>query len=439
MNRITVDYTKTHQEIDGFGVHGAFHQARNLRRYPEADRQRVLDVLFSTEGDGAGFSVIRNIIGDSGVWGNEKDGPIPSIEPQRGEVNMEGDEDQLWFMREAQKRGCQRFVSTAWSPPAWMKTTGEVANGGSLKAACYADFAEYLARYVKIYREHHGIDIYAVSPANEPDLKIHYSSCVWSGDQLCDFYKNYLGPVFAREKVPAKTFGPELIKFGNASLKRYEALLLDPDAMAALDILAIHGYEDSVIEPIDPAYSHGKKVWMSEVCGIGPEDRKELDPSIEDGLAVAKKVHEYLTVAGASAFLYFWGMTLYPNNSALIHMNLDDLTTTICKRAYTIGHFSRFVRPGSVRVEAACDAPDGVFASAYRGADGEAVVVVINTGCNDANLSLAFEGAAPASLTAYVTNRERNLHRQDHPIPVAGNHAQVAMAANSIMTFTGEL
>lgn len=434
MKHIKIDFTKTRQEIDGFGAHGAFHQARNLRLYPEADQERILDVLFSTQNDGAGISMIRNIIGDSGVWGNEKDGPIPSIEPTKGEINYEGDEDQIWFMREAEKRGCARFVSTVWSPPAWMKITGEVANGGSLKASCYEDFAEYLARYVKIYKQYHDIDIYAISPSNEPDFKIHYSSCIWSGDQFADFYKNYLAPVFRRENITAKTFGPEHMHFGNTGLEKFGAFLLDKEASSALDILAMHGYEGSVIEKIDEKFAQGRKIWVSEICEIP----SEFDPSMRDGLALAKTVHDYLTVAGVSAFIFFWGISMYNNNSGLIGLHVDDMTYTVCKRAYAIGHYSRFVRPGSVRVETSHEEMEDINVTAFRGANNEAVVVVINSSSDDCELSFEFSGVELIDLKSYMTDEQYNLHLENQVILIKGGKTKVFVKAQSIVTYTGK-
>jgi glucuronoarabinoxylan endo-1,4-beta-xylanase len=423
MNRISVDVNRTCQEIDGFGVHGAFHQARNLRRYPEADQQRILDVLFSTQNDGAGASIVRNIIGDSGVWGNEKDGPIPSIEPVKGVVNTQGDEDQI-------------FASTAWSPPAWMKTTGDVANGGSLKVECYADFAEYLARYVRLYKQAHGIDIYAVSPSNEPDLRTRYSSCLWSGEQFADFYKNHLSPVFKREGIPAKTFGPETTTFGNAKLEEYSAFLLDQKASSALDILALHGYDCSAFERLSDRYVNGRKIWVSEICEIGSEECKEFDPSIQNGLSVAKRIHDCLTVASVSAFVFFWGMSMYNNNSALVYLNLDDVTYAVAKRAYTFGQYSRFVRPGSIRVEATLDQMNGIYATAFKGPDGKLVAVVINSTFSDCSFSLEFKGAAPSVLTSNTTDESNNL-AQGRSYALEGGRAAVTVKAQSVTTFVG--
>ena len=122
-------------------------------------------------------------------------GPAPSIEPQEGVWNWTGDEDEIWLMKEAEKRGCTRFMSTVWSPPAWMKTNNNVI-GGHLRP-------DNLSMYVRGYKEHHGIDIYAISLANEPDVTVRYSSCYWTGKEFHDFLK-FLIPVFERDKITAK-------------------------------------------------------------------------------------------------------------------------------------------------------------------------------------------------------------------------------------------
>ena len=55
---------------------------------------RVLDLLFSQTA-GAGLSIVRNIVGDGGVWGKETDGPTPTIEPREGVWEWTGDEEQI--------------------------------------------------------------------------------------------------------------------------------------------------------------------------------------------------------------------------------------------------------------------------------------------------------------------------------------------------------
>jgi glucuronoarabinoxylan endo-1,4-beta-xylanase len=433
MKNIMIDYNAEYQEIDGFGVCGAFMQARNLLQYPSEERKHILDILFSNE-NGAGISIIRNIVGDSGVWGNCEDGPTPSIEPQKGIFNYMGDEDQIWFMNEARERGCRRFVSTVWSPPAWMKTNCDVANGGTLKAENFADFAEYLADYIEIYKKHHGIDIYAISPANEPNLKIHYSSCEWSGAQLSDFYANYLSQVFKRRNIIARTFGPETCQFGNHILKKYSDML--PGSKDMPDIAAMHGYEDSVIETIDTQYADGKKIWMSEICEIGHNEYAEFNPTIQDGLNVARSVHDYLTKANCSAYIYFWGMSKYDNNSAMVKLDLERMTYTVCKRVYTFGNFSRFVKPGFIRIRAEHDGKEDILVSAYKGVNNELVFIALNLSNEDRSFKLVCNGFTVDRLTAYLTDEKNNI-KEKNVVILEDQSFALSLKAKSITSFIG--
>lgn len=429
MATLTIDWSSPRQRIDGFGVHGAFRQAANLRLYPEADQRRVLDILFSTEGDGAGLSIIRNIIGDSGSWGVATNGPTPSIWPEPGVVNYDGDEDQIWFMRQARDRGCTTFVSTAWSPPAWMKSNGDVAHGGNLAREHYRDFAEYLAEYVKIYRDQHGIEIFAISPANEPDFTPDYSSCAWTGAQFAEFYREHLGPVWERECLGALIFGPELVRFSDAALEDYRDFLLDRESARYLDIVALHGYENLEVARLDSRFVGDRRVWMSELGIIGSRHYK-LDPSMSDGLEVAQRVHDYLTVAQVNAFIYFWGIScLTDHNAALVELDLETFTWRPAKRAFTLGNFSRFVRPGSRRFEASIDGSVSVAASAYRDPEGRAVIVLVNRSESAVSLRVDSRHAQLGQVDHYVTDVSHNLV----VVPPTGG-AELDLPARSVTT-----
>ena len=179
-----------------------------------------------------------------------------------------------------------------------MKTNDSVV-GGSLKAASYQDFAEYLAAYVKGYREHHGIEITEISPANEPDLLTAYSSCIWTGDQYADFLKNYLKPEFERQKIKAHVVAPELIEYSKAGIKGhrglgYTSLFEDDKAMNAVDIIGTHFYEDTTYEPLPKEYRREKPVWMTEYCELVPGIDNVTDFGMRSGLFIAKSIHRFL-------------------------------------------------------------------------------------------------------------------------------------------------
>lgn len=427
-------WDETYQEMDGFGICGAFRQANNLLKYPKTERDQLLDMLFS-QTQGAGFSIIRNIIGDGGTWGDQFDGPTPTIEPTEGVWNWSGDEDQILFMQEAKKRGCNKFISTAWSPPAWMKTTNDVANGGYLREDKYQAYADYLSNYVREYKSRFGIEIYGISPQNEPDLSIYYSSCIWIPDQYRDFIKGYLKPTFDRDQVTAKVIMPETTCFGAMMSKFAGPALNDTEACSRIDIVAGHGY-GGVIEPIKIATSRGKKVWMTE---ISKTDIGGNDPSIDNGIEWAKTVYEYLVRAQVNAFIYFWGAAKYYDmQTTLLGLKLEDHTVVINKRLFTIGNFSRFIRPGYIRIRATEIPCHDVYISAFKEeTTGKFVVVAINDNLVEKNVTFTLHGFITSFVTPWRTSKIENLSKLEN-IPVMKRAILVKLRAKSVTTFEGK-
>ena len=60
-----------------------------------------------------------------------------------------------------------QFLASPWSPPAFMKTNGEMNHGGKLKKEYYQMWADMVARYVSAYRDE-GITIQQLTVQNEP-------------------------------------------------------------------------------------------------------------------------------------------------------------------------------------------------------------------------------------------------------------------------------
>ena len=420
-----VDWQDEKQEIEGFGGSGAFHQAANLWSYPERERELILDLLFSQE-KGIGLSIVRNIIGDGGDWGAEIDGPTPSIQPVEGVWNWTGDEDQIWLMKEAAQRGCTRFVSTAWSPPAWMKTNNSVIQGGELRPDKYQAFAEYLAKYVRGYREHHQIEIYAISPANEPDLTTDYSSCRWTGLQLRDFVKNHLTPTLKQESISVKVMIPETMNFTESYAL---ATLSDPAAREGVDIIGVHAYDFMAI-PFPAAKSQQKAVWQTEVSNIGFNDG-----TIDDGLKYAKLLHDHLTITEVNAWLFWW-LAAYKPGEALIHLDPAYQTFTTFKRLYTIGNYSRFVRPGYVRLNTESNPAPNIFVTAFKDKkSGQFVLVAINNGERERTVQFELKGfPATKAVVPYRTSATEDLAKLA-PISVAKGAFPATLKAKSVTTF----
>ena len=430
----TIDWNRTAQEIDGFGASGAFHMAGNLMGFPEPQRSEILDILFSST-RGAGLSIVRNFVGDGGSWGSVTNGPSPSIEPEEGVWNWTGDEDEIWLMREAGKRGSTRYMSTVWSPPAWMKTNNHVI-GGHLRPDKYLAFAEYLSMYVRGYKEHHGIDIYAISLANEPDVTVRYSSCNWTGQEFHDFLK-FLIPVFERDKITAKVIvGEHSAWTENPVLPSLE----DSVTAARIDIVGVHAYHAAEPDPFPPisqrvgplveTLKQKKKIWQTEAANL-----RINYPDIRDGIYWAKVLHTHVAENGANAWLYWWAVSQTRNGGTLVHLNMDDKTYTVDKRLYTIGNYSRFVKPGYFRVHTNSELMAGVLVSAYKSeSEKKLVVVAINENVKSNKMELRLVGINATSAVPYRTSEKEDLKNLP-ALSVKDNKLVATLAPGSVTTF----
>jgi len=153
---LAIDWNNTHQNIDGYGASIPYIASQFVRFQQKA---MVMDLLFDPKA-GIGLSILRSSILEQ-RWG--------TIEPSQGIWNFTGDAAQVWVQQQAQLRGVSKIMATVWSPPAWMKTNSSTANGGYLKTHMYQAFADYLTAYVLQYKARFGVNIYAVSIANEPN------------------------------------------------------------------------------------------------------------------------------------------------------------------------------------------------------------------------------------------------------------------------------
>ncbi len=415
---VTITWTDVHQTVDGFGAAGAFQRATYLMNMTEPARTTIVDALFS-QTSGAGLSIVRNIVGDGSTL---SDG-VPTIEPSLNNWVWTGDEGQIWLMQQAQTRGVNRFMSTVWSPPAWMKDNNSFIQG-SLATSHYQDFANYLSRYVREYNSRFGLPISVISLANEPCISVSYSSACWTGAQFHDFIKNNLTTTFQTDGVTAKVMIGEKDSW-NETVDAES--LADATTAARVDIVGGHHYSGT-IAPFSNAASHGKSVWETEVSYFSSNDS-----SITDGVRWARETNDFMTTANANAFLYWWLVSETTDGQGLVTINRSNNTYTLNKRLYTLGNFARFVRPGYVRIGSTASPLANVFTSAYKDpATGKFAIVVINDNSTAQTIDLLPSGFSATSVTPYVTDSTRNLVQlADVPL------TNISLAARSVTTFVG--
>jgi glucuronoarabinoxylan endo-1,4-beta-xylanase len=332
--------------------------------------------------------------------------------------------------RKAQARGATVWAAP-WSPPGVWKTSGTDTHGGSLLPPHYPAWAERLATFVRA-SEDDGIHIDALSVQNEPDFVAAWETCEWEPDELAAFVSGHLVPALDAQGVSPRLLAPESANWG--SVQRYgETLLADPTASAAIGIVATHSYGNTQPWAYRSPRNRGKELWMTEwsdPTGEGP------DAGMTSALVVARAIHDNLTVAEVNAWHYWWLIErsdTQPGRGGLI--GEDEVT----RRAYVVGQYSRFVRPGATRVRLSSPSPQrGVFASAFLGGTGVALtLVVINENLSPVSQAFDLTGAEVSELDATVTNDELALEAQGS-VP-GGVAVTLELSPRSVTTFTGTI
>ncbi|HEY0462660.1 MAG TPA: glycoside hydrolase family 30 beta sandwich domain-containing protein, partial [Polyangiaceae bacterium] len=152
--------------------------------------------------------------------------------------------------------------------------------------------------------------------------------------------------------------------------------------------------------------------------------------TIDNAIAVAVAIHDAIVIGNASAWHYWWLMNHSPDNQGLL--NQGGVKT---KRLYSVGNYSKFVRPGFARI-GTLGGPEGVVASAFRDCAGRFALVVINKNPVSTPFGIAFKGAAAKSVTPWVTSSTLNLVA-GAKLEVSAGRVETTLPASSVTTFVG--
>ena len=167
-------------------------------------------------------------------------------------------------------------------------------------------------------------------------------------------------------------------------------------------------------------------MWETEVSTF-----EGFDPSISNGLKWAQKISDWMTIADANAWHYWWLISGSSDNEGLLGSGGQ-----VTKRLYVMGNFSKFVRPGFYRIGATASPVSGVSISAYKDPNtGKFAIVAINHNSSAVGLDFSLNGFSASSVDPWVTSASLNLVKQAS-IP-AGSHFKATLAAQSVTTFAG--
>ncbi len=439
--KVTISSAEQYQRIAGFGVSEGFGQAKTLMSAPASVQQQVLSLLYSPT-RGAGLTILRNeISADAGFTIEPRAPSSPTGKPSYltlGEVDH--DQGQLWFAKQIKADyGVSAVFADAWSAPAFMKSNDSPIDGGTLcgvpGTSCKSGdwlqaYANYLVQYAKDYAAA-GVPLTYVGPENEGNLRVPQDSMIMSPAQTASFMA-ILGATLARSGLSARAECCAAIGWDYAQ-KYAAAIETDKAANTATALFTSHGY---FVAPDSPLKGWSKPVWETEWAPFGfePWDPAWDDGSLSSGFTWAQNIYTGLTAANLDAFLYLWGAStsgLTGPNTGLVEVKGNTVTTS--GRLWAFAGYSRFIRPGAVRI-GTTTSDAGLKVSAFRNSDGSIAVVVLNSAHSRQVAAFSLRGLSGAHVTPYLTDTSHKLSAQS-PITVRNSAFTAILPPRSLVTY----
>jgi glucosylceramidase len=384
---ITVDDKQRYQKIDGFGFTLTGGSAQLINKLHSAEKKRLLDELFRTTGNGIGISYLRISLGASDL--NEDvftydDMPPGQTDPQLSHFSLAKDAGVIALLKDILKINPGiKILGSPWTAPSWMKTN-ESSKGGKLKEDCYAVYAQYLVKYIYAMNAK-GITIDAITLQNEPLNPKNNPSLVMEAAEQAAFIKNNVGPAFKSAGIKTKI----VLYDHNADRPDYPIdILKDAEARKYVDGSAFHLYGGKIeaLSEVHNAYPDKNLYFTEQWVGAPGDFNENLNWHINNLIIGATRnwartVLEWNLAADAAYAPHTPGGCTECLGAITIEKNI---TRNVAY--YIIGHASKFVPPGSVRI--ASNISGDLVNVAFLTPQRKKVLIVINNGKAEAAFNI---------------------------------------------------
>ena len=281
-----------------------------------------------------------------------------------------------------------KIMGSPWSAPVWMKDNGS-SIGGSLKPEYYSVYAQYFVKYIQAMAAK-GINLHAITVQNEPQHGGNNPSMVMSALQQGEFVKNHLGPAFRNAGITTKI----VVWDHNCNNPNYPITIMDdPAAKAFVDGSAFHLYEGEIgaMSGVHAAHPDKNLYFTEQWTGANGSFDGDLKWHIKN--VIIGSMRNWSKVA------LEWNLASDPNYQPHTPGGCSE-----CKGAvtisgsvasknvsyYIVAHASKFVTPGSVRIESSTGST--VSNVVFIRPDGKKVMLVVNENGAAVNVNLKYKG-----------------------------------------------
>lgn len=397
MSLIKIYPEEVRQEIIGFGGALTESSAYVWSKMSEENKEKLLDLYFGP--DSSGYRICRTHIQSCDFsLGNRS--YVEEGDSELTTFSIEGDRTYMipFIQAVLQREKEIQLLASPWSPPAFMKTNGEMNHGGKLKEEYYDSWARLIVKYVEAYEEE-GIHISRLTLQNEPAAVQKWDSCIFTAEEERRFACGYL-----RKRLDEAGYGHIKLNMWDHNkdliLERTKGTFTDEEADKAIQGIAFHWYSGDHFEALQAVREKypDKELIFTEGCVEYSRfsKRNETDFAESYGHALIGDLN-----AGMNAFID-WNILLDeqggPNHvknfcDAPVMYNMEQGVLDVKLSYYYIGHFSRFIKPGARRL-LTTRYTQNLECCAFRNPDGEMVLVVMNQTGKPQKFELLVEGKA---------------------------------------------
>ena len=424
---VNVDLGEEHQVIRGFGgmVHNQWQGGGGLS---EADAK----LAFGT-GDGQiGLNTLRIPVYASSNDFNKE------VQAAKYAKAVAGDDFILY--------------ATPWTSP-------YAGANQHMASSNYQKYVDHLNSFTA-YMKNQGVPLYAISISNEPDWCGEWAC--WSADEIYNFTKGYADQM---RKNGTKVISTESFRYDK---NLYNKVLNDASALKNWDILGAHFYAsdrrtgDNFFQ-YSLADQKGVERWMTEhytesqgsgnywrtITNTGDQANQNKRDTV-NAMDVAYEIHRAMVVGNFNQYTWWYirrcyGLIMEKDFGNKLQIPSNEIGK-VSKRGYVLSQFARFIRPGAVRVGATANPEKEVFASAYKSANGDSVIVVLvnRDYGNSKTVTVNVPGVSKLeSFHMYTTSEAKNA-KDEGFVDVKNGSVTITMESGAtnkdcIVTLVGEI
>ncbi|XP_011064043.1 PREDICTED: glucosylceramidase-like [Acromyrmex echinatior] len=363
---LTVDINQKFQKIQGFGGAMTDAAALNIKSLSNNTQQILLESYFGSKGIGYTFTRIPIAGTDFSMRPYTYD-DVPDDLMLSHFGLVEEDDYKIKYLHNIKKIMSNpdefRILTTAWSAPAWMKSSKSIT-WGILKSEYYQLYADYIVKFFDAYKER-GINIWGITPGNEPLNGFipffTFNSMGWTPNTSAVWTVKHLAPTLTNAGYNPLYIAMDDQRF---EIPWFTELMFEyPKTKELFSGTAVHWYADEIFSPIRLSQLHDKYpdkfILMSEACtGSSPFNKeKVILGSWKRGQKYALNIIENLShwMVG----WIDWNMALDEYGAPNWAKNYVDSPIIVMPQTdefykqpmfYAISHFSQFVPRNSYRI-----------------------------------------------------------------------------------------